>query len=466
MTDAAPRADATTLLAVVALGSFLTSMASSVLNVALPDMARSLEVGPAAAGWFMLSFLLTVTALLLTAGRLGDLLGHGRTYLAGFVFFGFGAIACAAAPTALVLDIARVAQGVGSALVLAASPALITMSVPPSKRGSALGFMSTAVYLGLALGPPVGGILVAHAGWRVIFIAAAVAAAIVLAVGARTLPLARPIGKAVGFDLGGSALIAAGLLALLLLCTRGPEWGVTHPATLGTGLAALLILPGFIWLEGRHPSPTLDLKLFDSVVFSGAAVAAMLNYISMFILLFSLPFALRDGQNMPPEIVGRVLAAQAAGMALFAWGAGALADRIGSRGLAAVGMGIFGVGGLGLLLAWPTANPWAPALWMFVCGAGTGIFISPNSSALMGAAPKERLGTAGGVMALARNLGMALGVALGSGLFASVLREHTGPVEWSAAADGAVRIGFGISAGLAFLAGLVALAAPSLSRRP
>jgi MFS family permease len=440
-------------------------MAASVLNVALPDIARSLDVGPARAGWFMLSFLLTVTALLLTAGRLGDLLGHGKTYLLGFALFGLGALWCAVAPTAIMLDAARIAQGVGSALVFASSPALITMSVPPARRGAALGLMSTAIYVGLALGPPVGGILVAHAGWRAIFVAAALAAAIVIVVGVKTVPLSRQSAKTIEFDLMGATVIAAGLLTLLLVCTRGPEWGLMHPATLVTGLATLLLMPGFLWLERRHPTPILDLKLFASAVFTAAAVAALLNYMSLFILLFSLPFALRDGQGMTPEIVGRVLAAQAAGMALFAWSSGALADRIGSRGLAALGMGIVAVGGFGLMASWPTANPWTTGLWMFACGAGTGIFISPNSSALMGAAPKERQGTAGGVMALARNLGMALGVAAGSGLFASVLSERRGPIEWSPAADSVVRLGFGISAGLAFLAGLAALIGPTALKR-
>ena len=128
-------------------------------------------------------------------------------------------------------------------------------------------------------------------------------------------------------------------------------------------------------------------------------------------------------------------------------------------------MSILALGSAGLAWSWPTSGAWTPAVWMFVCGAGTGIFISPNSSALMGSAPQNRQGIAGGVMALARNLGMALGVAVGSGLFASVLADRHGPLSWSQAADGVVQLGFGVGAGLALLAGAIAFAAP-MFRRP
>ncbi|MBI5532409.1 MAG: MFS transporter [Deltaproteobacteria bacterium] len=457
MSDA-PARDPRALLAVVVFGAFLSSLTSSVINVALPDIARDFHVDPSQASWFVLSFLLAVTVLLLPAGRVSDLLGHGRMYLLGMTVFGVGSAACALAPTATWLIVARIVQGVASSLVMATSPALMTMALPPERRGFALGLMSTGTYVGLTIGPPIGGSLVAMLGWRSIFWASMLFSLIATLPGFKVLPLARSDRDKPRFDLLGSVLTAVGTLAFLLLSTRGLAWGWRSPATIGCALVSIVVLPVFVVVEMRHTAPTLDLRLFRSVVFSSATLSALLNYIALFIPLFTIPFALRDGQGMSPPQVGKVLSALAAGMTLFSWGSGWLSDRIGSRGLAAGGMVVLAAGAAGLSLSWPTSGVLAPAAWLFLCGAGTGVFISPNSSTLMGAAPRERQGIAGGVMALARNLGMSLGVALGSGLFAAAFAAGHKPGQWSAAADQSLRTALMLSAGAALLSGLVAFA--------
>jgi MFS family permease len=281
-----------------------------------------------------------------------------------------------------------------------------------------------------------------------------VVSVLVMAAALRAIPLRRPEAKARAFDPVGATIIAAGTLTFLMACTRGPAWGWTHPATIGLAVASVLLLPVFVVFQLRHRAPTLDPRLFGSVVFSSAAVSAILNYVTLFLAIYLLPFALRDGQQMQASTVGRVLAAQAAGMALFAFGSGWLSDRVGSRGLAAGGMLVTALGMLGLSLSWPTSGVVVPMAWLFVCGAGTGVFISPNSSALMGAAPKTQQGSAGGVMGLSRTLGMTLGVALASGLFATVFPQGR-VLGWPVAADGVVRLGLQLGAGCALLAAVV-----------
>lgn len=449
------------LLLLVSVGSLLSAMTSSIINVALPDMAQEFRIDPSSASWFVLSFLLTVTVLLLPAGRLGDIVGHGRMYLWGSVVFGMGALGCAVAPSAGGLIAGRVAQGLGSAMVMATSPALLTQSVSPRRRGFALGFMSTALYIGLTIGPPVGGVMVRHLGWRSIFhLTFAATLAVVLAC-FFILRRRDGAGDRPKFDWPGALLIAAGTLSFLLVCTLGPGWGARHPATIVLAIASVVLLPVFVLIQLSTREPTVDLRLFRSVVFSSAAIGAMLNYASLFIAMYMLPFALRDGQGMTPQSLGSVLSAQAAGMALLAWGSGWLSDHIGARGLAVLGMIGTAAGMAGLAWSWPTTGQLEPSAWLFLVGAGTGVFISPNSSALMGAAPMHRQGIAGGVMALARNLGMSFGVAIASALYATVFQHGRSISHWPDRADDVVRIGLLMSAAASLLVALVAFVGQS-----
>lgn len=429
-----------TLLGTVSFAALLTAMTASVINIALPDMAREFAIDPSRAAWIILSFLLTVTVLLLVAGRLGDMFGAGRVYLTGFVIFGIGSLACALAPTEATLIVSRVVQATGSALVTASSPALLVQSVPSNRRGFAMGLMSTAVYIGLSIGPPIGGELMRVFGWRSIFYAMAAAFVIVLLIGLRSLPLAAIPRTKHSFDYLGAAMIGVGNVSFLLVCSRVPAWGWTHPLTVTLALTSVVLAPLFVLYELRHPSPTVDPRLFRSSMFSSATAATMINYTTLFLAMYLLPFALRDGQGLDASRTAQVLAAQAVGMAVFAFASGWLSDKIGSRWLAAGGMMLLAAGLAGLAWMWPTTGHVTPALWMFVCGAGTGIFVTPNSSALMGAAPKTQQGTAGAIMGLGRSLGMALGVAIGSAMFATVF--PSGRVEhWPQAADNIVRYG-------------------------
>lgn len=443
-----------TLLATVSFAALLTSITTSVVNVVLPDIAKEFSVDPSRAAWVILSFLLTVTVLLLVGGRLGDMFGPGRVYLSGFAVFGLGSLGCGLAPSETWLIGMRVLQASGSAMVSASSPALLTLSVPSNRRGMALGLMSTSVYVGLAIGPPVGGELVRLFGWRSIFYVMASAMFIVLVVGLRSLPLGCPEGKRNTFDFVGALMIGLGNLSFLLACSRAPAWGWTHPLTLGLMATALVIAPLFVLYELRHPAPTVDPRMFRVPVFSSATAAAVLNYFSVFQALYFLPFALRDGQGLDAAYTGRVLASQAAGMALMALLSGWLSDKVGSRGLAAAGMVITAIGLAGLALMWPTTGLAAPIVFLFICGAGTGIFITPNSSALMGAVPRHQQGIAGGIMGLARTMGMALGVATGSAMFATVF--PSGRVDtWPDAADRVVQIGLFVGAAASMLAAAV-----------
>jgi MFS family permease len=389
------------VLAVVGLGTLLTAISSSSANLALPDIGRDFGVALGGSRWVVMAFLVTVTAALPIAGRVGDLVGYGRLFVAGYALLALASGGCAAAPSLSALVAARVVQGLAGAMVMAAGPALLTTAFSPSHRGRALGMLGTSTYVGLSIGPPVGGLILTAAGWRWVFFIGAPVALLVTAIGWRVLP--------------GVARRSAGARA------------------------------------GR--APFASLALFRSRTFSSSAIAAALNYTALFIPLILVPFVLVEGHGLEERDAGLLLAVQPIAMALTAAPAGWLSDALGSRGLAVGGMIAVAAGALGMSFTGPASSPAAIAAWHGVMGLGTGVFVTPNSSALMGAAPPEQQGTAGGVMALARNLGMMIGVSSATAIFAAA-GGSTGHA-WDGADYGAFRVAL-VAAAVVAAAGAVA----------
>jgi EmrB/QacA subfamily drug resistance transporter len=404
------------VLLVVGLGTLLGAMASSMVNLALPSIGRDLGVSIESSRWVVQVYLLVTAVLLLPAGRVGDLLGHGRVYLLGFALFGLMSIVCGLAPSFPVLLAGRVLQGLGAALLVAVAPALLTSSFPPQQRGRALGVMSTATYVGLTVSPPLTGLILSAFDWRFTFFLMAPMAVVTCGLGLCCLPRGSPAREA-RFDWGGAASLVAGLPLLLLALSQGQAWGLASPRTVGSALGGAAALAVFFVLQRQRPAALLDLGLFRSRVFTASVVGAVFNYVALFAAVLLLPFYLEEGLGLPPSAVGLVLTAQPLSMALTASPSGWLSDRVGTRGLATLGMCGVAVGLGGLATLGPESPPWLPAAWLAVVGVGTGVFISPNSSALMGAAPRARQGIAGSVMAEARTLGMLLGVALSTAVF-------------------------------------------------
>lgn len=416
MSEHADRANVPVLV-VVGLGTLLSAMAGSTVNLALPTLGRELGVSIEASRWVVQAFLLAVGTLLLPVGRCSDLFGHRRLYLWGFGVFGLGSLACGLAPSFEGLVALRVVQGVGSAAAMAAGPALLTLHTPARMRGRALGLLSTATYLGLTAGPPVGGLLVSTLGWRWTFLLNVPVALVVLAMGLKWLPTAATPPRRLPFDWAGMASLAVGLpLAMGVLGSMKQEAGGSVLLPL-LGAAAVICLGLFVAVELRAPAPLLDPGLFRSRTFVGASVAAFCNYFALFGLILLVPFYLEEGMGYPPSRVGLFLTAQPLTMALVASPAGWLSDRIGNRGLGVGGMTILGVALLGVAMLGPEPHPYLLLALLALAGLGTGAFISPNSSALMGAAPRDRQGTAGSVLAMCRTLGMLAGVATASTVF-------------------------------------------------
>ena len=431
------------ILVAVGIATFMGALDASVVNVVLPVIRTDFSTGIDMVQWAVVVYLLVVSGFLLTFGRLGDLRGHKDVYLVGFGIFGIASVLCGLAGSTLMLIIWRGLQAVGGAMLMANSPAILTKNFPAAQRGRALGLQATMTYLGLVTGPSLGGWLTDMFSWRAVFFINIPVVVIAFLLALRFVP--RDRGKddqAEPFDLAGALLFSTGLVLLLLALNQAHNWGWFSTPTLALTAAALLLLAGFVLTEKRSPHPMLDLTLFKHLNFSAAASSAVLNYIAIYSIIFVLPFYLIQGRGFSPSAAGILLTSQPLIMMVTAPLSGWLSDRIGTRLPAILGMLIMSAGLFLLSRIGPETPQVYIAISLAVIGLGTGIFISPNSSALMGAAPRARQGIAAGVMALSRNLGMVLGVGMAGAVLTTV--GGTGGAA-SAGLFSAVRIAFLVS---------------------
>ena len=436
----------TWVLIAIGIGSFMSALDGSIVNTILPVLRDTFQSNVAGIEWVVIVYLLVLSGLLLTFGRLGDLRGHKSIYIWGFVLFIAGSALCGAARSASMLIVFRGMQAIGGAMLASNSPALVTGNFPPEQRGRVFGLVSMMTYLGLTAGPSLGGWLTQVLGWRSVFYINVPVGALALGLSLYFIPKDAPAEHGQRFDLPGALVFMAGLTALLLGLNMGAEWGWLSAAVLGLLGGALLLLVVFIQVERRSPAPMLDLSLFGVPLFSTATASAVLNYICLYSIMFLMPFYLIQGRGLDPAQAGLLLTAQPVLMAISAPISGALSDRFGSRGPGMLGMGVLALGFLILSTLNAGSGLWLVALGLAVCGIGTGTFISPNTSALMGAAPKARQGIASAVLATARNFGMVLGI----GLAGAILTTHLAQNSADALYRG-VDVGFLVAAGVAAL---------------
>jgi EmrB/QacA subfamily drug resistance transporter len=441
------------VLAAIGASTFMTALDTSVVNTVLPVINRSLGSQIATIQWVVTIYLLVVSGLLLSFGRLGDLRGHKPIFLSGFGIFIASSALCGLAPSAGLLIAFRGLQALGAAMLAANSPAILTKSFPASQRGQALGLQATMTYLGLSAAPSVGGWLTDLFSWRAVFYINVPVGLAAFLLSLRYIPKDEGSNNAERFDFTGALLFMAGLVALLLGLNQGAEWGWASAPILGLFIAAAIFLTVFIFVEKRQAYPMLDLSLFSKRLFTTSTAAALLNYMALFSILFLMPFYLLQGRGLSPSQAGLILTAQPIVMAIVAPLSGTLSDRIGTRLPAVLGMAILAVGLFALSRLGPTTPLPLVALVLGIAGLGTGTFISPNNSALMGSAPHQRQGIAAGILATARSAGMVLGIGLAGAIFTTILASS--PAESSLYA--ATRASFLVACGIASLAAITAL---------
>ncbi len=408
------------VLGVTSLGALLSALTAGTLVIALPDILRDLHTDLFALLWIVVGYTLVATVLVLNAGRLADMVGRGRTYVAGLVVFTVASVLCGLAPDALSLVGARIIQGVGGALLMATSTAIVTDAFPRRELGRALGINAMVIGAGLMLGPILGGFLTLF-GWRMVFwfnVPFGVVGALIAA-----MVLVDPEQRAAGhsFDLAGSALYLVGLLGLMISLAFGGLYGWTAPWVLGGILTFLLAAPVFVWVEWRSPEPLLDLNLFRNRLFAMGNLTGLLNGIARNSVLFLLVFYLQGAKGLDPVTAGIMLAPLAVGLLVLSPISGALADRFGSRELATLGMVVTAIGLAGLMTLQVDTPYWQLALWQLIIGAGSGLFNSPNTSAVMGVVPPAQRGVGAGARMMLTQSGFVISIALAIGLVTTAM---------------------------------------------
>jgi len=442
----------------MAMGVFLTTIDGSIVNIALPTLVQELGARLPTVQWVVLSYLLALGTLMLSMGRLGDMIGKKSIYLTGLVIFTTGSVLCGLAPNVYWLIGFRVVQAVGGSMIMALAMAIVTESFPPSERGRALGLTGSMVSIGIVLGPTLGGLILGALSWHwIFFVNLPVGIAGVLIV-LRFVPARRPAGRQ-RFDLAGALTFFVGLLAVLIAVTLGQDAGLEDARVLLLLAGGVATLAGFIAIERRVAEPMLDLKLFRSRLFSVNLTSGLMTFISMSGTTFLIPFFLQNVLGYEPRQMGLLMATVPLAVGVVAPLSGTLSDRVGTRPIAVAGLAVLLAGFMSLTTISTNLTPLGYILRFLPVGIGLGLFQAPNNSAIMGAVPRERLGIASGLLSITRIVGQTTGIALLSALWAARVAFHHGALlpEGATGAPAAAQVA-GLHDNFYVIVGLIAFA--------
>lgn len=446
--NAEPAAKARWALAGLSLAMLLSSLGTSIANVGLPTFAKAFDASFQQVQWVVLAYLLAVTALIVSAGRLGDLLGRRRLLLAGIALFTLASLLCGLAPSLPLLVGARAVQGLGAAILMALTLAFVGETVPKEKTGSAMGLLGTTSALGTALGPSIGGILIAGFGWPALFFLNIPLGAVAFLLARRFLPADRrtPSRAPAGFDALGTALLALTLGAFALAMTLGRgRFGPIHAALL---LAALLGVAFFLFAEAKVAFPLIPLGMFRNAALSaGFAMSALVTTVVMATLVVG-PFYLSGALALDAARVGLVMSAGPIVAALVGVPAGRLVDRFGAHRATLAGLLAMAAGSASLpLLSAKLGIPGYVAP-LVVITAGYALFQAANNTAVMTAVEADRRGLASGLLNLSRNLGLITGASVMGTLFALGSASARVTANSPDASAAGLKLTFAVAAGL------------------
>jgi EmrB/QacA subfamily drug resistance transporter len=410
------------VLGTVLLGATMSALDVSIVNVAMPTLTGTFGVSMSVIEWVAMAYMLTLTIFLPLFGRLADVYGRSTLYNVGFIVFSLGSLLCGAATTAGFLIAARVVQAIGAGLLQANSVALITQAFPASERGRAIGIQGAVQAVSMAVGPFVGGLLIAAVGWRAIFFVNIPIGAIGTVAALLVLPRTPKAKTKERVDYLGAALFAAGLAFLVLGLNEGGKLGWGSARIVGYLGTAGVLLAAMVVTELKVEHPLVDLRLFRNSTFLLGNLTGMASYFVLFAVMFLMPFYLQKVLGYGSELTGSLLMPVPLAMGIVAPFSGHLSDKLGSRVMTTSGMLVSAVACFHLLSLNASANMSLLLASLILLGVGMGLFTPPNNSAIMGSAPAEKLGVAGGVLNMMRSLGLIFGVDVSGAIFTTL--EH------------------------------------------
>ncbi|WP_142212443.1 MFS transporter [Streptomyces sp. SLBN-118] len=443
----------------------LSSLGTSIANVALPTLAREFAAPFQEVQWIVLAYLLAITTMIVSVGRLGDITGRRRLLLAGISLFTAASVLCGVASTLWMLIAARAAQGLGAAVMMALTIAFVGETVPKARTGSAMGLLGTMSAIGTALGPSLGGVLISGLSWRAIFLVSVPLGVLTFLLAHRYLPVDRRAPKAGGtrFDSAGTLLLAVTLAAYALAMTTGR--GSFGPLNVALLLAAAFGVGLFVLAETRTASPLIRLTMFrDAALSASLATSALVSTVMMATLVVG-PFYLSRALGLDAAPVGLVMSVGPLVAAVTGVPAGRIVDRLGGGRMTILGLIGIAVGSL-ILSAMPTRlgipGYIAP---IAVITAGYALFQTANNTAVMSDVRPDQRGVISGMLNLSRNLGLVTGASVMGAVFAlASATTDIGAAHPDAVATG-MRVTFAVAAMLIVVALAIAAGSRALARR-
>lgn len=405
-------------------GTFMSTLDSSIVNIALPTIRRELNAGDSVE-WIVLCYLLTTTSTLLIMGKLSDWVGRRQLYITGFCVFVFGSLLCGLAWNLWSLVGFRVVQGLGASMIYAVGPAIIGDAFAPKERGQALGLMGSIVAAGSSAGPVIGGLLLGKFGWSSIFFVNVPIGLLAIWRAWTILPDSPKVTNQ-RFDFVGAALFLVGVTTLLTGLDFGPEpdygWNDTLVIGLLTIGAVLLLI--FLWWEMRVSEPMLRLSLFRIRPYTAAILAAFCGFVASGGNLFVIPFFLQQLLKLTPEQAGLTLLAGPLTLSIVAPLGGYLSSRVSTRWLSSFGLLMAACGYFAFSFL-DASWDWKDVIWRSsLVSLGFGLFQSPNSSSALNSAPLAQRGIASSMIAFMRNLGFVVGIALAAAVWYSTRNRY------------------------------------------
>jgi EmrB/QacA subfamily drug resistance transporter len=430
---------------------------NTIVNVALPTIARDLQIGISELEWVVNGYALTFAVIMLTGGKLADMFGRRRIFMAGLAIFTLSSLACGLATGPEMLIGARIVQGVGAALMNPATLSIITATFPPRQRGMAIGIWAGTAGMALAIGPLLGGVITQQIDWSWIFFVNVPVGILAIVVARLAISESRDTSAEQRLDLPGLLTSAIGLFALTYGLIEANTYGWTSTRILALFAIAVVALVAFVFLELRQRIPMLDLSLFKNPTFAGANVTMLLVALAMFGVFFFVSLYMQNILGYSATQTGATFLPMTILIVLLAPTAGKLTDRIGGRWLMGGGMILIGISLLIFSRLDRASDFWDIVPGLIVGGIGMAITMTPTTSVAMGSVPVDKAGVGSAVLNSMRQVGGSLGIAILGAIVAASLKV---PVADPRAADQFVR-GFQhallAAAGIAFAGAIVAI---------
>ncbi len=462
------------LIISISLATFMSALDGTIVNIALPTISQAFNVTTSTVSWVSTIYLLVMAGCVLIFGKISDVIGFKKVFLAGFLIFTIGSFSCGLLPDLIhsfpILIGSRAFQAVGGAMITAIGPAMVTAYIPMEQKGKAMGVVLTFAALGTALGPTIGGVLTQFLSWNWIFFINVPVGICAILLGARVIPAMKSQPRTAGFDRAGAVLIFTGLASLLFALSEGQTLGWSTPAIVVSLILAILTLGGFVWCELRARDPLLELRLFKRRNFLLTNTLMVLLFFSFAGIMYLLPFYLEYVQGYAPSTAGLILTSLSVAMMVGGILAGILYNRAGGRLLCIVAGITVVVGYFLMTRIRPDTTTGFVVLCLLLIGFGLGLMLTPASNMIMNSVGKKYQGMVSSLTSLERFAPMTIGIAIFNLVFIRGINDIAARNRITEVAPAYIRIevltaGFDLAFLFAFLVGIIIFVLAVLARQ-